>query len=110
MGPDGRSNLAQPAHDCNRQQAIVSARSDHAWGFSGLVEREFALWNLPLYRRFHFMDKREAVRDPVLVRARCRAHGIVIDGLVEDVSVRGLVSPLPKEVQPYSSVGCDLVL
>src|SRR5258706_14251667 len=110
MGPDGRSNLAQPAHDCNRQQAIVSARSDHAWGFSGLVEREFALWNLPLYRRFHYMDKREAVRVPVQVRARCRAHGIVIDGLVEDVSRSGLFMRSPRQIQPGSSVELDLDL
>ncbi len=36
------------------------------------------------------MDKRAAVRVPVRVRAQCRAHGLVIDGLVEDVSRSGL--------------------
>lgn len=36
------------------------------------------------------MDKREAVRIPVQVRARCRSHGVFIDGLVEDVSRTGL--------------------
>ena len=36
------------------------------------------------------MDKREAVRVPTRVRARCRSHGVVVDGLVEDVSRSGL--------------------
>lgn len=36
------------------------------------------------------MDKREAVRVPVRVPARCRSHGVVIDGLVEDLSRTGL--------------------
>ena len=36
------------------------------------------------------MDKREAVRVPVRVRAQCRAQGIVIDGLVQDLSRSGL--------------------
>src|SRR4051812_17601622 len=36
------------------------------------------------------MDKREAVRVPVRVRAQCRASGIVVDGLVEDVSRSGM--------------------
>lgn len=37
------------------------------------------------------MDKREAVRVPVRVHARCRlATGVVVDGLVEDVSRSGL--------------------
>ncbi len=36
------------------------------------------------------MDKREAVRVPVRVHARCRCHGVVIDGTVEDLSKSGL--------------------
>lgn len=36
------------------------------------------------------MDKREAVRVPVRVRAQCRASGIVVDGLIEDVSRNGM--------------------
>lgn len=36
------------------------------------------------------MDKREAVRVPVRVRAQCRASGEVLDGLVEDVSRSGM--------------------
>jgi uncharacterized protein (TIGR02266 family) len=36
------------------------------------------------------MDKREAVRVPVRVRAQCKCAGVVIDGLVEDVSRGGL--------------------
>jgi hypothetical protein len=36
------------------------------------------------------MDKREAVRVLVRVRAQCRASGVVVDGLVEDVSRSGM--------------------
>jgi len=36
------------------------------------------------------MDKREAVRVPVRVPALCRADGVVIDGLVEDLSRTGM--------------------
>lgn len=36
------------------------------------------------------MDKRAAVRVPVRVRAQCRTGGVVIDGLVEDLSRSGL--------------------
>ena len=37
------------------------------------------------------MDKREAVRVPVKVQARCRCDdGVVIDGTVEDLSKSGL--------------------
>ncbi|MDX2090324.1 MAG: PilZ domain-containing protein [Kofleriaceae bacterium] len=36
------------------------------------------------------MDKREAVRVPVRVRARCRCHGLVIEGFVEDLSRSGM--------------------
>lgn len=36
------------------------------------------------------MDKREAVRVPVRVRARCRSEDVVVDGLVEDMSRSGL--------------------
>ena len=36
------------------------------------------------------MDKREAVRVPVRVRAQCRVSDIVVDGLVEDVSRSGM--------------------
>jgi PilZ domain len=56
------------------------------------------------------MDKREAVRVPVQVRARCRAFGIVIDGLVEDVSRSGLFMRSPKQIRPGSSAELDLDL
>ena len=36
------------------------------------------------------MDKREAVRVPVRVKARCRSEGVVIDGFVEDLSRSGM--------------------
>jgi hypothetical protein len=36
------------------------------------------------------MDKREAVRVPVRVRAQCRAEDVVIDGTVEDISRSGV--------------------
>ena len=42
------------------------------------------------------MDKRAAVRVPVRVRAQCRAHGLVIDGLVEDLSRSGLFLRAPR--------------
>ena len=55
------------------------------------------------------MDKREAVRVPVQVRARCRAQGIVIDGLVEDVSRSGLFMRAPAEqMRAGSSAELDL--
>jgi hypothetical protein len=49
------------------------------------------------------MDKREAVRVPVSVRARCRCSEIEIDGLVEDVSRSGLFLRAPKWIRPGSS-------
>ena len=57
-------------------------------------------------------DKREAVRVPVSVRARCRCadSDIVIDGLVEDVSRNGLFLRAPKWVRPGSEAELDLVL
>ena len=44
------------------------------------------------------MDKRAAVRVPVRVHAQCRAHGLVIDGLVEDVSRSGLFLRAAKQI------------
>src|SRR6266508_2392369 len=55
-------------------------------------------------------DKREAVRVPVSVRARCRCSDIVIDGLVEDVSRNGLFLRAPKWVRPGSEAELDLQL
>jgi uncharacterized protein (TIGR02266 family) len=56
------------------------------------------------------MDKREAVRVPVRVRVRCRAHGVVIDGLVEDVSRSGLFMRAPKQIHlgAYTELDLDL--
>lgn len=48
------------------------------------------------------MDKREAVRVPVSVRAQCRCAGVVIDGLVEDVSRSGLFLRAPEWVRSGS--------
>ena len=48
------------------------------------------------------MDKREAVRVPVRVRAKCRCSGVVIDGLVEDVSRSGLFLRAPEWVRSGS--------
>src|SRR5689334_1875970 len=57
------------------------------------------------------MDKREAVRVPVRVKAQCRSFsGIVIDGLVEDVSRSGLFMRAPKWIRPGSSAEIDLDL
>ena len=56
------------------------------------------------------MDKREAVRVPVQMHARCRAFGIVIDGLVEDVSRSGLFLRAPRLMRPGSATELDLDL
>jgi len=57
------------------------------------------------------MDKREAVRIPVQVRARCRAEGVVLDGLVEDVSRSGLFLRIdPAELEPGADAEIDLDL
>ena len=56
------------------------------------------------------MDKREAVRVPVSVPARCRCSDIEIDGLVEDVSRSGLFLRAPKWIRPGSSAEIELDL
>jgi PilZ domain-containing protein len=56
------------------------------------------------------MDKRAAVRVPVRVRAQCRVHGLVIDGLVEDVSRSGLFMRAPRQVDPGSTAEIHLDL
>lgn len=56
------------------------------------------------------MDKREAVRVPVQVRAQCRSHGIIIDGLVEDVSRSGLFLRASNSIGEGSSAELDLDL
>ncbi len=50
----------------------------------------------------YHMDKREAVRVPVRVRAQCRSLGIEIDGFVEDLSRSGLFLRAP-ELMPLGS-------
>lgn len=54
------------------------------------------------------MDKREAVRVPVRVRARCRAHGVIIDGFVEDLSRSGMFFRAPEMIASGSSAEIDL--
>jgi hypothetical protein len=49
------------------------------------------------------MDKREAVRVPVRVKARCRHHGVVIDGFVEDLSRSGMFLRSPEMIASGSS-------
>ncbi len=56
------------------------------------------------------MDKREAVRVPVRARAQCRCSGIVIDGLVEDVSRSGLFLRAPKYIRSGSVAELSLDL
>ena len=56
------------------------------------------------------MDKREAVRVPVQVRARCRGQGVVIDGLVEDVSRNGLFLRASNTISEGSAAELDLDL
>jgi uncharacterized protein (TIGR02266 family) len=56
------------------------------------------------------MDKREAVRVPVEVRAQCRSQGIVIDGLVQDVSRSGLFLRASNSIREGSAAELDLAL
>ena len=56
------------------------------------------------------MDKREAVRIPVRVRAQCRYSGIVVDGLVEDMSRNGLFLNTSKMIRPGTSAEIELDL
>jgi hypothetical protein len=56
------------------------------------------------------MDKREAVRVPVRVRAECRSRGVVIDGFVEDVSRNGLFLRAPELMAAGSSAEIRLDL
>lgn len=56
------------------------------------------------------MDKRAAVRVPVRARAQCRVAGVVIDGLVEDVSRSGLFLRVGKVVRPGTPAEVELAL
>ena len=56
------------------------------------------------------MDKRAAVRVPVRARAQFRADGLVIDGLVEDVSRNGLFMRSPRQMTPGAAADLDLDL
>jgi hypothetical protein len=56
------------------------------------------------------MDKRAAVRVPVRVRAKCRAEGLVVDGLVEDLSRSGLFLRAPKSAGSSEIVEITLEL
>jgi hypothetical protein len=58
------------------------------------------------------MDKRAAVRVPVRARAQFRleGEGVVVDGLVEDVSRSGLFMSAPRSIDPGSSAELALDL
>ena len=56
------------------------------------------------------MDKRAAVRVPVRARAQFRVDGLVIDGLVEDVSRSGLFMRSPRAADPGSAAELALDL
>lgn len=56
------------------------------------------------------MDKRAAVRVPVRARAQFRVDGLVIDGLVEDVSRSGLFMRSPRHLDPGFAAELDLDL
>jgi hypothetical protein len=56
------------------------------------------------------MDKRAAVRVPVRARAQFRADGLVIDGLVEDVSRNGLFMRSPRQIDRGALAELDLDL
>lgn len=60
------------------------------------------------------MDKREAVRVPVSVHARCRAtatsSAVEIEGFVEDISRSGMFLRAPNAIRPGSSAEIELLL
>lgn len=56
------------------------------------------------------MDKREAVRVPAQVRAQCRRDGVIIDGLVEDVSRSGLFLKASSVIRQGEQAELDLAL
>jgi hypothetical protein len=56
------------------------------------------------------MDKRNAVRVPVRVRARCRSDDMVVDGVVEDLSRSGLFMRVARPIEPGSSAEIELDL
>ena len=56
------------------------------------------------------MDKREAVRIPVRVSAQCRSQGVVIEGVVEDVSRSGLFLRAHQPLAAGSSAEIELDL
>src|SRR5688500_4415257 len=56
------------------------------------------------------MDKRTAVRVAVRVPALCRSRGLVIDGLVEDLSRTGLFLRAPELMAAGSSAEIELDL
>jgi PilZ domain len=56
------------------------------------------------------MDKRAAARVPVRVPALCRSNGVVIGGMVEDLSRGGLFFTTPELVSAGSSAEIELEL
>jgi len=56
------------------------------------------------------MDKREAVRVPVLVPALCRSRGVIIDRVVEDVSRNGMFLRTSEAIAEGSSAEIELDL
>lgn len=56
------------------------------------------------------MDQRAAVRVPVRARAQFRTEGLVIDGLVEDVSRSGLFMRSARHISPGASAEIALDL
>ncbi len=56
------------------------------------------------------MDQRAAVRVPVRARAQFRVDGLVIDGLVEDVSRSGVFMRSPRQLDPGASAELSIDL
>ena len=56
------------------------------------------------------MDKRVAVRVPIRARAQCRSEGMVIDGLVVDVSRSGLFLRASHSIHEGAAAELDLDL
>ena len=75
---------------------------------AGQVQARIDSVNVGRYRTFCHMDKRESVRVPVRVKARCRCQGVVIDGFVEDLSRSGMFLRAPEMIASGSSAEIDL--
>jgi len=82
--------------------------ANKGWRYPGEIS-ENCVWDAGALCRWK-MDKREAVRVPVQVRARCRSQGVIIEGLVEDVSRSGLFLRASNPMRKGTAAELDLDL